>query len=106
MAYADDVTIVASGKSVDDARLQLQSLLDLTAAWAKDNRLSFSYAKCNVMLTTVSRRKAAGPPVLSGLTLDGQALSTMDHLTILGVDISSDLSWSRHAPTNSITGVQ
>jgi ribonuclease P/MRP protein subunit RPP40 len=96
MAYADDVTLIASGSTVADARLQLQSLLDLTATWAKHNLLSFSYSKCNVMLIPASFRSTTSQP-LNDLTLNGRLLASVDQVTILGVDITSDLSWSQQA---------
>lgn len=97
MAYAEDVTVFAFGKTVDDVRLQLQSLLDLAATWAEVNCILFGPAKCNVVLITATCRTAAGRPLPSDLTLNGQTLSNVDHLTILGIDISSNLSWVHHA---------
>jgi hypothetical protein len=41
-----------------------------------------------------SRASLIKPHILS---LDGKPLSTVDHMTILGVDISYDLSWTRQA---------
>jgi hypothetical protein len=97
MAYAEDVTVFAFGKTVDDVRLQLQSLLDLAATWAEVNCILFGPVKCNVVLITATCRTAAGQLLLSDLTLNSQTLSTVDHLTILDIDISSNLSWVHHA---------
>jgi hypothetical protein len=95
IAYADDVTLVTSGKTLNDVTLQLQKLLDHVSTWAKLNRLSFSYSKCNVMFFPISPR---APPIKSQtLSLNDKPLSAVDHMTILGVDISHDLSWTRQA---------
>jgi ribonuclease P/MRP protein subunit RPP40 len=93
LAYADDVTLITSGKSLDDVTHQLQALLNTTANWAISNRLSFSHSKCNVMVVPVSPRKA--PSTSPCLTLDGKKLEVVEHVTILGVDICSDLTWTR-----------
>jgi ribonuclease P/MRP protein subunit RPP40 len=95
IAYADDVTLVTSGKTLNDVTLQLQKLLDHVSAWAKLNRLSFSYSKCNVMFIPISSR--AFPLKLQTLSLDDKPLSAVNHMTILGVYISHDLSWTRQA---------
>lgn len=95
IAYADDVTLVTSGKTLNDVTLQLQKLLDHVSTWAKLNRLSFSYSKCNVMFFPISPR---APPIKpQTLSLNDKPLSAVDHMTILGVDISHDLSWTRQA---------
>lgn len=46
MAYADDVTHIAGGKTRNDVTMQLQALLDSVSGWNLRNRLALSYPKC------------------------------------------------------------
>jgi ribonuclease P/MRP protein subunit RPP40 len=99
LAYADDVTLIASGKSLDEVTHQLQALLNTTANWALSNRLAFSHSKCKVVVVPVSPRKV--PSTSPCLKLDEKALEIVAHVTILGVDICSDLTWTRQEQKTS-----
>ena len=92
VAYADDVTLVATGKSFDDARKKLQTQIDNASAWAANNCLKLNHSKSNIMFISAKVRKsnASLPPIL----LYGRPLSVAEQITVLGVTIDSNLDWS------------
>ena len=46
LAYADDLTLIASDGNADMATLKLQSLLNVAHSWSLSNRLCLNAAKC------------------------------------------------------------
>ena len=95
LAYADDITLVATGKTLVEAREKLQSLVDSAARWAKLNCLSLNLDKCNVMLITPKLRNSN--PSDCNITLNERTLNVVNQITILGVIIDNHLSWSAQA---------
>ena len=90
LAYADDVMLISTSKPLEDVACQLHSLLNTASDWAKRNLLTFSYSKYNVMFIPAS--PYATSATSKNLMLGGKILATIDHVTVLGVVICSDLS--------------
>ena len=66
------------------------------AEWSQNNSLTLNISKCHVMyiLANLGNKLASCDlPIM----LNGQALSIVQQLTILGVTITSNLSWTVHA---------
>ena len=99
LAYADDVTLVGKGRTVDEARYDLQEMINIVAEWSQNNSLTLNISKCHVMYISANlgnKLPSRDLPIM----LNGQALSIVRQLTILGVTITSDLSWNAH--TNNV----
>ena len=94
-AYADDTFIFRELKTDNDISV-LQSDLDSLNWWSKNNSLQLNPSKCQVMCITRRRDK----PVAS-YNVNNNTLETCDSLRLLGVTVSSDLSWNCHV--NNIT---
>ena len=97
IAYADDVTLVASGKSGDSALVSLQELINIMHNCATDNHLCLDAAKCFFMIIPHSVRKAATsyPPL--PIRIGSSNIIFVQLLKILSVILSSTLSWNEHA---------
>ena len=89
-AYADDKFIFREIKTDNDISV-LQSDLGSLNWWSKNNSLQLNPSKCQVMCITRRRDK----PVPS-YSVNNTTLETCDSLRLLGVTVSSDLSWNCH----------
>ena len=89
LAYADDLTIITSDKSVSKAAIALQELLDHISAWSKQSGLTLNPDKCKCMIIAPPKRTTSN---VSPIVLNGHALQFVDKLLLLGVTISSSLS--------------
>ena len=58
LEYADDVSIISTGKSATEAKENLQKLLHYISIWAVANGLSLNLSKCFVMFIPSSPHKA------------------------------------------------
>ena len=47
VAYANDITLIGTGKTAEDARNAMQQLVNVVAKWSHANCLSLYTAKCN-----------------------------------------------------------
>ena len=94
LAYANDVSIISTGKSATEAKENLQNLLHYVSIWAVANGLSLNLSKCFVMFIPSSPCKTIDN--MLQVELSGQALLNVDKLTMLGVTITHDLQWSSH----------
>ena len=92
--YADDVLIYRSIHSPQD-NIALQSDVDQMFAWSERNCLAFNASKCKQML--ISRKQKPLPH--SHLKLGNNILERVYTYKYLGVQITSDLSWSDHIHT-------
>jgi ribonuclease P/MRP protein subunit RPP40 len=95
MAYADDLTLTAFGDTIDKATLSLQESLTAVHRWSVMNFLHLNTAKCFIMHVAPSLRRRQ--PADIALRLGSHRLTAVQQLTILGVTISEDLSWSCHS---------
>jgi hypothetical protein len=77
--------------------VRLQQDLNSLAEWERKWKMAFNIDKCNIMHITGRSKKA----LKTQYTLHDQPLQTVDQATYLGIEITSDLSWSAH--TNKIT---
>ena len=93
LAYADDLTIITSDKSVSKAATTMQELLDRISIWSKQSGITLNPDKCKRMTIAPPKRSTS---IMSPIVLNGYALQFEDKLLLLGVTVSSSLSWTAH----------
>ena len=90
--YADDILLYRPVQSQEDY-VALQRDVDVLAAWSAGKRLMFNPKKCKAMLISCKRSKKTIP---QQLLLNGSPIETVDCYKYLGINITSDLSWTKH----------
>ena len=88
--FADDCLMYRSISSIDDTK-QLQEDLDNLQQWESDWLMSFNPDKCEVM--SITNKKM---PIHASYSIHGHQLKSTNCAKYLGVNISSNLSWSQH----------
>ena len=88
--FADDCVIYRSIKSRDDCAALQQDLAQLEL-WEKKWCMSFNPDKCNSI--SITRKKNT---IDHSYMLHGQVLEHVNSATYLGVQLTSDLTWSNH----------
>jgi ribonuclease P/MRP protein subunit RPP40 len=88
--YADDSTIYRHIQSFDDER-KLQEDLASIFLWSANNGMNLNVAKCMFMDVTLSSRRRFGKYEINNIPLEHA-----DHIKMLGVYISFNLSWNIH----------
>ena len=89
IAYADDITVIASGIIIDNVMSHLQDLLNTIYTWSAGNALHLNIAKCFVMHVMPSLRQHRC--VDFSVYLGSCRLAHAHQLSLLGVLLSNDL---------------
>ena len=90
MKYADDVTILHFIRNISEDRLQ-HEWHDLEE-WSVSVGLCLNFAKSNVM-NCMTQKSLQLYPIL---TCTNKVINTVSSLCLLGVTLSSDLTWNNH----------
>ena len=88
--YVDDTTtseVVAKGSDSN-----VQQIVDRVSQWSSDNRMKLNNDKCKELRVSFAGTQAEFSPVI----VNGKELEVVQHAKLLGVTISSDLSWNQH----------
>ena len=93
--YAGDILLYRAVHSQEDY-FALQQDVDTLAAWSSTKLLKFNPSKCKAMLLSRKRSKMSIPCTL---LLNQMPLEFVDSFKYLGLNITSDLTWSRHIET-------
>ena len=94
LAYADDVTLICSNKILSSAVNDIQNMLDYVSNWSSVSQLTLNITKCKYLIISPPKKRSNSAITIS---LNGAPLAVEDKLTILGITITSSLSWSDHA---------
>ena len=97
LAYADDITIVSSGATLQEAKASAETVLASICSWSASNGLILNTAKCYTMYIAPCSRGPVEDACNLKLNGAGFSIDAVGKLKILGVTISSDLNWSVHA---------
>ena len=92
-AYADDVTLFASGDSTGDAATSLQHQVDAVGVWSHGNCLQLNAAKCSFLHVALSKCKAATVTHCCLINVVGTEIAIFSSMKIFGVIFSCDLDW-------------
>ena len=85
-AYADDLTIIASGSSVLNLALQINGITNTVSNWSNDNCIPINYQKSNVLPI------ARSPPFIEHMI----NINIVTQSKILGVTFTSNLKFDKH----------
>ena len=88
--YVDDTTaseVVRKGE-VSSAQI----ITDKVAEWSVANRVQLNNEKCKELQISFASNKATFEPV----RVHGKELELIDSVKLLGITITSDLSWNTH----------
>ena len=88
--FADDCLLYRLIKSVDDQAILQQDLKNLEE-WGRLWGMRFNAAKCNILRVTRTKK-----PLTRMYTLCGHVLEQVSDAKWLGINISSELSWTPH----------
>ena len=96
--YADDLTLLCSARSVDEAAAQLQPVLGAIGKWAKDHymEVNLDRGKTEAMVVSLDPRETAGkaqPP----LFMNGKSIGYNKNPVILGVTLDPQMNFTEHA---------
>ena len=97
VAYADDVTLLASGDTATWAATALQGLLDVVCRWLTINYLHLNPLKCTTMCVAAKKSKSA--VVTHEVNINCSPISHVQSVKILCVTFNSELDWRQHAST-------
>ena len=88
--YVDDTTtseVVAKG-----CESNVQQLADRVAQWSSDNRVKLNSDKCKELRISFGKNQPEFQPIL----VNGQELEVVQSAKLLGVTVTSNLSWNEH----------
>ena len=90
--FADETAVHLTVKGQDDNQ-KLQNDLDILQEWEWEREwdMEFNPSKCQVVHITRSRQ-----PINTTYSMHGQVLDSVESARYLGVDITSDLSFTQH----------
>ena len=93
--FADDTSLTACGKSIDEIELGLNEDLESNRLWLQANKPSLNVAKTEYMLIR-SRQRLAKLPFESSVCIGSDPIKKVKDTKILGVYIDESLTWSKH----------
>ena len=95
-AYADDCTLATTYSREDSLQEagQLNNKLQSIQEWGALWQVNFAPEKTQAMV--ISRSPAAKATMRDKITMNGEALPILDHISILGVDIDEELRFDKH----------
>ena len=88
--YVDDTTV--SEVVPKEQTSNVQEIVDRVVDWSKENKFQLNRDKCKELRISFAKNKVDLPPVV----VDGHNLEVVDHAKLLGVTITSNLSWNMH----------
>ena len=93
--YADDTTVTAAGKHIEDIEQQLSVDCDRLSKWMKSNRLKLNQEKTHVMRIGTRRRLARTRQLK--VTMDDATLQQENSEVelLLGCQVQSDMKWNK-----------
>ena len=94
--FADDAMIYASGDSVSEVQLKLQSCLLNISKWYRENCLKINSDKSKVMLVGSKAQLKSLNVDDFILKYEGTPLELVENAKYLGMSINSDISWDFH----------
>ena len=94
--FADDAMIYASGDSVSEVQLKLQSCLINISKWHRKNRLKIDSDKSKVMLVGSKAQLKSLNVDESISNYECMPLELVKNAKYLGMSINSDISWDFH----------
>ena len=89
--YVDDCTIVEVA-SVSSEPSALQDELGRINKWTIDNNIKLNISKTSVRYLFLKEPR----DYLEPLSVNNQPLETVEHIKLLGIQLSSDLKWASH----------
>jgi len=92
--YADDCTIVASGKTVEEATDKANAYLTIIKRFFSERKLMLATQKSSATLLTSWTREVN---VTLDVNIDGQPIPTVKYPKILGVTLDSLFTYAKHA---------
>ena len=97
--FADDSRILRSISYVSDTHLLQEDVLNVTT-WAKENNMELHENKfqfvSHKLKSTLLDSLPFAKEFLQYTTAEGQVLEPLDDVLDLGIQVSSDLSWTKH----------
>ena len=79
--------------SSDNSESNAQQIANRVFEWSSDNRMKLNADKCKELRILFAKTRTSPiPPVI----VNGNELEVVQHAKLLGVTISSDLSWNQH----------
>lgn len=93
--YADDTLIYCEGNSVKEVNDRLQECINSVSDWYNGNNIILNASKSNTMLIA-SRFKLNKNTESLKITLNNQILPMVSDFKYLGIEIDSNLHWTKH----------
>lgn len=88
--YVDDTT--TSEVAAKGCESNVQQLADRVAQWSSDNRVKLNSDKCKERRISFGKNQPEFQPIL----VNGQELEVVQSAKLLGVTVTSNLSWNEH----------
>ncbi len=98
--YADDLTLTATGQSIETLDDKLNSDMESIVTWCDDNRMPVNTDKTKAMLITTYKRYHELPVKQLQIYINDQELQNVRAEKLLGVNIDQNKSWKPH--TNKV----
>ncbi len=106
--YADDSTLGASGKTIEDLEVKLNSDMAKVNKWCKYNKMAIKCDKSKLMLITTYQKEAKLDSAHVSVICDNTELENVNSNKLLSVIIDKNLTWKVHidktAKSKTISG--
>lgn len=97
IVYADDTTIVISGRNITEATQKCNSILDRFLNFFNLNKLSINPTKTKYIVYHPNKRKKIHQDYSkTDLKMDNKVLEKVDSIKFLGIILNSKLTWEEH----------
>ena len=97
--FADDSRILRKISSVDDTKLLQEDLINISC-WSKQNNMELNEDKIQLITHRFQKCSLDDLPFRNEfceyVTAHGNSIEPLEHVLDLGIEVSSNLSWSKH----------